>query len=138
MKTLKRYSPGINNSGFPGMQITDNGGWVKFSDIAHKLKDKIKVEIRQQDDFKPGFAAYLEGSLNCSGKAQVILNVSNLMGTVVAKHLNPKDIPAVVADCVFHEFLHVVEEWAGQKFSEKRVHALVAKYRKLYEKRRKK
>jgi hypothetical protein len=100
-----------------------------------KAKDRITVEIRQQDDFKPGFAAYLEGSLNCSGKANVVLNVSNLMGTVAAKELAPKEIPAVVADCIFHEFLHVVEEWAGLAFSEKRIHRLVEKYRKLYEKK---
>lgn len=100
------------------------------------MKNKITVEVRQQDDFKPGFAAYMEGSLTDTGKAQVILNVSNLMGLVASKAIPAKDIPEVIADVLFHEFLHVLEEWAGVAYSEKRVHRLIDKYRKLYTKTR--
>ena len=100
------------------------------------MKNKIKVEVRQQDDFQAGFAAYLQGSVKPQGRAAVLINVSNLMSIVAAKVVKPSDIPGIVADALFHEFLHAVEDWAGVAFSERRIHHLVEKYRKLYEKER--
>ena len=97
---------------------------------------KIRIDVRQQDDFRAGFTAYLEGSVKPKGRAAVLINVSNLMSIVAAKVVKPSDIPGIVADALFHEFLHAVEDWAGVAFSEKRVQHLVEKYRKLYEKAR--
>jgi hypothetical protein len=100
------------------------------------MKNNMIIEVRQQDDFREGFAAYLAGSVKPKGRAAVLINVSNLMSIVAAKVVRPSDIPGIVADALFHEFLHAVEDWAGIAFSERRIHNLVEKYRKLYEKER--
>jgi hypothetical protein len=98
------------------------------------MTDKISIEIRQQD-FIPGFAAYAGGSLKAEGKAHVVLNVAGLCGLVASKNVKAKDLPYFVAECLMHEFVHVLEEWASVKFSEKKVHALIEKYCEKYGKR---
>lgn len=40
----------------------------------------------------------------------------------------------MVAECIMHEVVHVLEEWAGVAFSEKKVEALIKNYRKKYAK----
>ena len=98
-----------------------------------KMQDKIRIEIRQQD-WIPGFAAFAEGSLKATGKAHVVLNVGSLMSLVKSKKMKPKEIPYLVAECLMHEFVHVLEEWAKTSFSEKKIHELIEKYSEKYKK----
>jgi hypothetical protein len=98
-----------------------------------KMKDKIRIEIRQQD-WIPGFAAFMEGSLKATGKAHVILNVGSLMALVKKKTIKSKEIPYFVAECLMHEVVHVLEEWAEVSFSEKKIHELIEKYQEKYKK----
>jgi hypothetical protein len=100
------------------------------------MKNHVKIEIRQQD-WTPGFAAFAAGSLKATGKAQVVINVGGLLEVVKDKHIEPKELPYVVAECLMHEIIHVLEEWAGVSFSEKKVNSLIKKYQKLKEKEKK-
>jgi hypothetical protein len=95
------------------------------------MKDKIQIEIRQQD-WIPGFAAFMGGSLKAIGKAHVVLNVGSLMALVKSKQMKPKEIPYLVAECLMHEVVHVLEEWAGTSFSEKKINELTDKYQEKY------
>lgn len=101
--------------------------WIKTS-------DNIKIEIRQQD-WIPGFAAFAAGSLKAKGKAHVVLNIGSLMALVAKSDVKPKEIPYFVAECLMHEITHVLEEWAGVSFSEKKIHALTKKYQEKYKKK---
>lgn len=38
MENLKRYGPTVTKNGFGTMQRLDNGGWVKFSEVAELLQ----------------------------------------------------------------------------------------------------
>jgi len=95
------------------------------------MKRGVSIEVYQQD-WIPGFAAFGEGSLRARGHAHVVLNLGSLLATVAHKDVLPSELPYVVAECLMHEVIHVLEEWAGVEFSEKRVHALIAKYQQMY------
>lgn len=98
------------------------------------MKKKVTIKIYQQD-FMPGFAAYLGGSLSTQSHAAISLNVGAIAAMVVKKDIKPTDIPAFVVESLFHEVIHVLEEFAQIKFSEKRVEALTQKYIQEYSKR---
>jgi len=92
------------------------------------LRDSITIEVRQQD-WVPGFAAFGEGSVNHDGHAHVVLNIGGLMSVVADKKIAAADLPYMVAECLMHEVVHALEEWAEVEFSEERVEALIKKYR---------
>lgn len=91
-------------------------------------QDRVTIEVRQQD-WIPGFAAFLPNEKGPQGEAQVVLNVGGLMACVAGADTDPADVPYIVAECLMHEVIHVLEQWAGVAFSEKRVEELLSKYR---------
>lgn len=98
-----------------------------------KLKNNISIEVHQHD-WIPGFAAYYAGSLTKKSKAHVVLNIGSLLACVEDKQLTKEEIPYVVAECLMHEIIHVLEEWSGVEFNEEKVHRLTEKYNKKYNK----
>ena len=95
------------------------------------MVDHLKIEVFQED-WIPGFAAFAEGSVEHEGHAHVVLNLGGLLSAVASQDISPADMPYVVADCLMHEVVHALEEWAGVEFSEERVHALTERYREKY------
>jgi len=94
------------------------------------MKNKIKIKVYQQD-WMPGFAAYVEGSVK-EKNAHILLNIGGLLGLVNDKTISADELPYIVVECLLHEFIHVIEDWTNSKFSERKVNALVKKYRKYY------
>lgn len=91
--------------------------------------NSVLIEVYQQD-WMPGFAAFLDdGSVQSGAAAKVALNMGSLMAAVETEDLSAKDIPYVVAESIMHEVMHVLEAWAGVEFSEDRIEALIEKYR---------
>lgn len=108
----------------------------------NKLTNNITIDIYQQD-WIPGFAAFIIGSLNGKKKklnkrknagnhAQVVLNVGAVLAAVAEKDFKPKEVPYIVAECLMHEVIHVLEEWANVEFSEKKVAELILNYQQYY------
>jgi hypothetical protein len=87
------------------------------------------LEVYQADGIK-GFACYLATDGEISGAPIIGLNVESLLGTVVLGDVEPRDLPYVVAECIMHEVMHALEQWAKVQFSEKRIEALIEKYRR--------
>lgn len=96
------------------------------------MKPEISIEVYQQD-WIPGFAAFSNnGQLEKDGHAHVMLNVGSLMSIVAQEEVEAADIPYIVAECLIHEVIHVLEAWAGVEFSEEKVEALIEKYQQKY------
>lgn len=93
--------------------------------------DRISIRVYQQD-FMPGFAAYVDDGEIDEGKAHVLLNVGDFLATVKAGDVQPSELPYFIAESLMHEVIHVLEAWAGVEFSEDRVEALIEKYREKY------
>ncbi len=115
----------------PGTSMRD------LDQLAHKtacenapkaLKPSVQIEIHQRD-WMPGFAGYIEGSLPETGTGHVLLNLGSLLAAVVEDDISADEMPYYVAECLMHEVVHVLEEWAGVEFNEERVAALIEKYR---------
>jgi hypothetical protein len=100
-----------------------------------KLKDNIRIEIYQHD-WMPGFAAFQVNSLKKGAKAHVALNIGGLLGIVRDKSIKEKELPYVVAECLMHEIIHVLEEWAGTEFSHEKIENLITKYQEHYHSQR--
>jgi len=97
-----------------------------------KRRDRVSLVVYQHD-WRPGFAAfYANGGIRRGAKAHVAINVGSLLGAVSTGDLPAKDVPYFVAETLFHEFVQVLEEWAGVEFSEDRIEALIEKYRRHY------
>jgi hypothetical protein len=96
-----------------------------------KKPERLSVEVYQQD-WCPGFAAFLDDGSVSQGKAHVCLNVGALMAAVEAQDVAKEDVPYLVAESLMHEFIHALEAWAGVEFSEDKVEALLEKYRVQY------
>ena len=90
---------------------------------------RLVVRVYQQD-WMPGFACFLAGSVRKNARAVIGLNVGAMMAAVQCKDIPAKEIPYFVAESLMHEIMHALEEWAGVEFSEKRVHRLLQKYQK--------
>lgn len=106
-------------------------------ELLKELKKKNKVTIKvYQHDWVPGFGAYRSGSLSKKAEAHVVLNLGGLLGLVVEKKIDKKDIPYHVAQTLMHEIVHALEEWAGKEFSEKKVAKLINSYYKKYGKKK--
>lgn len=88
---------------------------------------RVTIEVRQED-WIPGFAAYIAGTVS-DGPAHVVLNVGGLMAGVRVGDIAPVELPYIVAETLMHEVIHVLEEWAGVEFSEERVEVLLEGYR---------
>lgn len=97
------------------------------------MKNHLRIEIRQQD-WIPGFAAYAGGSYKATGKAHVVINLGGLLATVTTKKVKEKDLPYAIAECLMHEIVHALEEWAKVEFSEKKIHKLIDAYQEKYKK----
>jgi protein-disulfide isomerase-like protein with CxxC motif len=91
----------------------------------------MKIEVYQQD-WCPGFAAFLDDGSVQKGTAHVCLNVGALMAAVEAKDVEKADLPYLVAESLMHEVIHALEAWAGVEFSEEKVEALLEEYRVKY------
>ena len=90
----------------------------------------IKLELYQQD-WMPGFAAFLDdGSIQENAHPKIGINIQAFMAAVAYKDLDKNDLPYVVAESIMHEFVHVLESWAGVAFNEEKVEELLKKYRK--------
>lgn len=98
-----------------------------------KKKNKITIAVYQHD-WIPGFAAYKTGTLSKKAKAHVILNIGSLLRVVAEKKIPKEELPYTIAECLMHEVIHVLQEWAGAEFSEDKVDELIAKYQKKYSK----
>lgn len=96
----------------------------------NKLLPSVKIRV-YQTNFSPGFAFYQSGgNLTKTGKAIVGLDIGNLLGLVKSKDVRPKELPHFVAQVLMHEVFHVLEEWPGVEFNEKRVDKLISQYEK--------
>jgi len=104
---------------------------VAMAEDRSELTDHLKIEVFQQD-WIPGFAAFMDGSVDHEGHAHVVLNLGALMAAVAEKDIEPADIPYIVAEVLMHEVVHALEEWAGVEFSEKRVEELIQRYQERY------
>lgn len=102
-----------------------------FKEIKKLTGENMQIEIYQQDWF-PGFAAFLDDGSVSKGKAHVCLNLGALMAAVEAKDIAKEDIPYLVAESLMHEIIHALESWAGVEFNEEKVEALLEKYRVKY------
>lgn len=112
-----------------GRRTTNRRGYIPVRRAENPERKPIpKIEIYQADGIE-GFACYLADSGPC-GPALVGLNVEAFLGTVVMGHVEASELPYAVAESIMHEVIHVLEEWAGVEFSEDRVEALIAEYRK--------
>ena len=90
----------------------------------------MTLELYQQD-WMPGFAAFRDdGSIQQGANPKLGINVGALLAAVAYKDLSKKDLPYVIAESIMHEFIHVLESWAGVEFNEEKVEALLKKYRK--------
>jgi len=95
-------------------------------------KEDIKIEIYQQD-WMEGFAAFLDdGSMEKGANPKVLLNLGAFLATVKSGDIEQKDLPYFIAECIMHEVIHVLENWANVEFNEEKVHALIEKYQKKY------
>ena len=86
------------------------------------------LEVYQADGVK-GFACYVATDGEISGAPIIGLNVESLLGTVVLGDISPSELPYMVAECIMHEVIHALEDWAKVEFSENRIEALIEKYR---------
>ena len=91
-------------------------------------KPKIQVEVHQQD-WIPGFAAYIHDGAVRNGKAHVVLNLGAFLGVVADGTIAATDMPYLIAESLMHEVIHVFEAWAEVEFSEEKVEGLINKYR---------
>lgn len=96
-------------------------------EIATSSREPI-IEFYQQD-FIPGFAAFLPGATTPEGNAFCVLNLGSILSTVNTRTVPAADIPYFIAESMMHELMHALEQWAGSEFSEERIEALLAKYR---------
>lgn len=96
------------------------------------MRELPRIEFHQQD-FIPGFAAFLPGATTPSpdSKAFCVLNLGAMLSTVYHGRTKREDLPYFLADSIMHEVIHVLEQWAGVEFNEERVDALIEKYRAL-------
>lgn len=92
---------------------------------------RMTVEVYQQD-WCPGFAAFLDDGSVQKGTAHICLNVGALMAAVEAKDVEKADLPYLIAESMMHEIIHALEAWAGVEFSEEKVEALLEAYRVKY------
>ena len=89
----------------------------------------ITLDLYQQD-WMPGFAAFRDdGSIQEGAHPKLAINVGALLAAVAYKDLAKKDLPYVIAESVMHEFIHVLESWAGVEFNEDKVEELLGRYR---------
>ena len=115
----------MKNTAFPIEEAVES---VEVSRKEQK-NDHIKIEVYQQD-WIPGFAAFLDdGSIQQGAKAHIGINIAAFLTAVAYKDLDKKDLPYVVAESIMHEFIHVLESWAGVEFNEEHIEALLLKYR---------
>jgi hypothetical protein len=111
---------------------TARGSIPHESGNGNEMKNNITIKVFQED-FIPGFAGFrnYQDQENMA-HAHVVLNVGSLLGMVNQGDCEPSELPYVVAECLMHEIVHVLESWAGVEFSEERVEALIEKYRAKY------
>lgn len=102
-----------------------------FAEMKRLGDNCMKIEVYQQD-WCPGFAAFLDDGSVQKGTAHVCLNVGALMAAVEAKDVEKADLPYLIAESVMHEVIHALEAWAGVEFSEEKVEALLEAYRVKY------
>jgi hypothetical protein len=94
----------------------------------------MKIEFYQQD-FVPGFAAFLDdgrGFKKKGAKAFCIVNIGDFLATVETGDVPAADLPYFVAESMMHEIVHVLEKWFKVELSEEKVEALLTKYREKY------
>jgi hypothetical protein len=95
-----------------------------------KTQQKPTLDIKvYQHDWIPGFAAMLnDGSIDEKAEAHVVLNLGSILCAVKVGDVPREDMPYMIAECLMHEVIHVLEAWAGAEFNEDRVEALIEKY----------
>jgi len=98
------------------------------AEIERLRGERLTIEVRQQD-WMPGFAAYLDDGRQINGSAHVLLNIGASVLAVAQGDIPAADLPYHIADDLMHEIMHALEAWAGVEFSEDRIEALIAKYR---------
>jgi len=94
----------------------------------------ISIEV-YQNDWMPGFAAFHsrgQRTLRKEARAHVSLNLAANLLAIENGDFSKRDLPYVIAENIMHEVIHVLEEWAGKRFSERRVESLLKKYRDKY------
>ena len=90
----------------------------------------VKVTICHAPEM-PAFGGYLAGSLGANHPL-IALNIDAFLSAVAEGDLPAKHLPMVLAETVAHEVIHMVEEWASLKFSERRVSRIIEKARKKH------
>jgi len=107
----------------------------KIRGLFNKLKPKnnkgISVEIYQQD-WIPGFAAFLNDGSIKNGTAHICVNIGSNMLAVTEGDFDIKDVPYIITEHIMHEIIHTLESWANTEFNEERVEELLMKYREAY------
>jgi hypothetical protein len=109
---------------------TDNATVLMTELLASEAPEaNIRIELFQQD-WMEGFAAYLhDGTRHKDANPHIAINVGAFMAAVNSKQITQNELPYMVAESLMHEFIHVLEAWAGVEFSEAKVENLLAKYR---------
>lgn len=103
--------------------------------IMNKSKLKLRVRIVRATKIK-AWGAYLAGSLG-DGTPIIALNIDACLHALVRKDVTHEEFCRMVGETVAHEVAHLIEDWCGVKFSERRVNAIIAASRKQWEKERK-
>jgi len=98
------------------------------AEVERLKAERLTIEVRQQD-WMPGFAAYLDDGRQINGSAHVLLNIGASMLAVAEGDIPAADVPYHIAEDLMHEIMHALEAWAGVEFDEERIEALIAKYR---------
>jgi hypothetical protein len=63
-----------------------------------------------------------------NAKAHFSLNLGSILSLVKLDHIDKKEVPYFVAECIMHEVIHSLESWAGVEFDEDQVDSLIEKY----------
>lgn len=101
-----------------------------------KIPNKLHIEIRPYRGSK-GFACYLAGSVH-EDRVRVRLGIEGIIACVESGDIEAKDIPYIVADCIMHEIIHALEDYARVEFSEDRVEDCITRYRAWQRKQKRK
>jgi len=93
------------------------------------VKDFPIIKVHQHD-WIPGWSAFAatdDGEFP-NGEAHIAIDIGGMVAALVNDQLGADEMPYFVAECIMHEVIHVLEQWAGVEFSEDRVEALIEKY----------
>jgi len=132
-------------------QVNEKRGWVlrssfneelgvyanvgqakRIADLVYRsYGNDLRIEFYQQD-WMPGFASFMAGSLETHGKAFCGVNIGSFLATFQENELPLSELPYFIAESMMHEIIHSLESYFNVEFSEERIDSLIQKYADKY------